>query len=116
LGDRIFARRVDLSESQASILNVGAGAGALIGAAIPIVAGSDNGAATLSAAAIGAVLGASIMTASFNLGDVAAPRGANRFRSFGDAGRVPRLNIISTSLAAALAGVPGRHVLARLTF
>jgi hypothetical protein len=116
LGDRVFARRVDLSESQASILNVGAGAGALIGAAIPIVAGSDNGAATLSAAAIGAVLGASIMTASFNLDDVAAPRGANRFRSFGDAGRVPRLNIISTSLAAALAGVPGRHVLARLTF
>jgi hypothetical protein len=26
------------------------------------------------------------------------------------------LTVISTSLAAALAGVPGRHVLARLTF
>jgi hypothetical protein len=116
LGDQIFARRMDLSEAQASILNVGAASGALVGAAIPVIAGSDNGAATLSAAAIGAVLGASIMTASFNPGDAVAPRGTNRLRSFGAGGRPPRLTVISTSLAAALAGVPGRHVLARLTF
>jgi hypothetical protein len=116
LGDQVFARRMDLSEAQASILNVGAASGALVGAAIPVIAGSDNGAATLSAAAIGAVLGASIMTASFNPGDAVAPRGTNRLRSFGARGRPPRLTVISTSLAAALAGVPGRHVLARLTF
>jgi hypothetical protein len=107
---------MDLSESQASILNVGAASGALVGAAIPVVAGADNGAAALSGAAIGAVLGASIMTASFNPGDIAARSGVNRLRSFGAGWRPPRLTVISTSLAAALAGVPGRHVLARVTF
>lgn len=116
LGDRIFARRVDLSESQASILNVGAAAGALIGAAIPVIAGADDGPTTLGAAAIGAVIGASAMTASFNLADAPSSRGASRLRSIGAPSHGARLDIISTSLAAALAGVPGRHVLARLTF
>jgi len=116
LGDRVFARPVDLSESQASILNISAAAGALIGAAIPIVAGSDNGAAALSGAAIGAVLGASAMTASFNFGDAPSSRSERRLRSFGARSTGAHLELVSTSLAVALAGVPGRHVLARLTF
>jgi hypothetical protein len=116
LGDRIFARRVDLSESQASVLNISAAAGGLIGAAIPIIAGSDNSAAALSGAAIGAVLGASAMTASFNFADVPVSRGGNRFRSAPRSTRGARLDIVPTSLAAALAGVSGHHVLARVTF
>jgi hypothetical protein len=116
LGDQVFARRVDLSESQASVLNISAAAGGLIGAAIPIIAGSDNTAAALSGAAIGAVLGASAMTASFNFGEVLPSRGPDRLRSTPAATRGARLDIVPTSLAAALAGVSGRHVLARLTF
>jgi hypothetical protein len=118
LGDRGIARRLDLSEAQAGILNVGAGAGALIGASIPLIGNSHSTSATLSAAAVGAIVGVSGIAASFNSADKSGPSSPSspgRFRSrHSDAG--PRLTVGSTSLVAALAGVPGRHVLARLIF
>lgn len=115
VGDRVFARRLDLRESQAGILNVGAAAGALVGAAVPVIAGSHSSPATLGAGTVGAILGAGIMTSSFASPDVSS-HGPSHFRS----GRIQRagvhLGVESMSLAAALMGVPGRHVLARLTF
>jgi hypothetical protein len=99
-------------------LNVGAGAGALIGASIPLIGNSHSTSATLSAAAVGAIVGVSGIAASFNSADKSGPSSPSspgRFRSrHSDAG--PRLTVGSTSLVAALAGVPGRHVLARLIF
>ena len=116
LGDRALARRLDLTESQAGILNVGAAAGGLIGAAIPVIAGSHDASATLGAAAVGALLGVSAITASFTSADLTRLPGTSRFRSSRSESAGLRFAVESSSLVASLIGVPGRHVLARLTF
>jgi len=114
IGDRVFARPLDLSESQAGVLNVGTGAGALIGAAIPVIVGSHDSFAALSAGTIGAVLGASIMTASFPSPD--ALHGSGHFRSSRFGATHPRFEVGTASVAAMLVGLPGRHTLAHVSF
>jgi len=114
IGDRVFARPLDLTESQAGVLNVGTGAGALIGAAIPVIVGSRDSFAALSAGTIGAVLGAGIMTASFPSPD--ALHGLGHFRSSRFGATHPRFEVGTTSVAAILLGLPGRHTLAHVSF
>jgi hypothetical protein len=64
VGDAAIARQFNLTESDATIANVGAVAGGLVGAAIPLLAGSNNTTFTLGAATAGAMLG---MTAVIGL-------------------------------------------------
>jgi hypothetical protein len=116
IGDRTIARGLDLTEAQAGILNVGAGAGALIGAAIPLIGGARSTSATLSAAAVGAIVGVSGIAASFNTAGKDGAQSTGQFRSTRLGADGVRFAFGSSSLAAALLGVPGRHVLARLTF
>jgi hypothetical protein len=64
LGDRLIAKPYNLTESQGRLLQVGAGAGALIGLALPVLAQSDDAAVTVGFAAAGGIIGASVMMAT----------------------------------------------------
>jgi hypothetical protein len=113
-GDLLVARRYDLTRSQANIVNIGAFAGALVGVAAPVLAGSKNATVLFGAAAAGAVFGMSGLAASFPQGDLAArrtsavpPREHERRALF---------SLQFAGLAEAFGRVRGDHVLARLTF
>ena len=112
MGDVLFARLFDLTRSQANILDVGAFAGALIGAALPVAAKSDNATYVFGSAAAGAAIGMGLLAGSF-------PQGASR-RASAIPGAKSRtdahFNFQPSGFAAALGGVRGNHVLARLTF
>jgi hypothetical protein len=110
VGDRVFARRFDLTQSQANVLNIGAVAGALVGLAVPALAGADPGVAT-GAAALGATLGMAAIASTFH------SQAAERLGSRGDPhGRASRFHVVGASAIAAAAGLPGRHVLATFSF
>jgi hypothetical protein len=110
VGDRIFARRFDLTQPQANVLNIGAVAGALVGLAAPALAGADPGIAT-GAAAVGATLGMAAIASTFH------SQAAERLGRRGDPrGQSSRFHVIGVSAIAATAGLPGRHVLATLSF
>lgn len=59
VGDLSIARHFDLSESDATLVDVGAVAGGLIGVAIPVILQSDNTGFLLGAGAVGAAVGVS---------------------------------------------------------
>lgn len=115
-GDLLLARQYDLTEAQANLLNIGAGAGALVGVALPVLASSDNETFITGAAATGAILGMSVIAGTFNPRHENGASDALRHDSSGSAARGFRLTFAASSLVTALAGVPGHHVLARLTF
>ena len=110
VGDRAFARPFNLTQSQATVLNIGAGAGALVGLAVPALTSTGGGVAA-GAAALGATLGMMAIASTFpsrsemRVGARNLPR-----RTAGD------LSVSGAAAAAALAGVPGRHVLAIVRF
>jgi hypothetical protein len=87
IGARTFAKPYDLTESEASVLGLGMGAGALIGLAIPTLAESNSPQAWLGVPAAGALLGLLAARSLVNPGRVdgrrtSAPnaeRGARRF-------------------------------------
>lgn len=56
-GDRIFVRRHDFTESEGRLMGLGALAGALLGVAAPLAAGSDNAHVYFGGAAVGAMVG-----------------------------------------------------------
>ena len=58
LGDRLLVRPVDHTESEALLVAVGAVAGGLMGAAIPVLSRSDDASHILSTVTLGAVVGA----------------------------------------------------------
>jgi hypothetical protein len=92
------------------VLNIGAVAGALVGLAVPALAGADPGLAT-GAAAVGATLGMAAIASTFH------SQAAERLGSRGDPrGQVSRFHVFGASAIAATAGLPGRHVLATLSF
>jgi hypothetical protein len=114
MGDLLIARPLELTRSQATIVNIGAFAGALLGVAIPVVAKSDNVPFIFGAAATGAALGMGALAASFPPRGGAAERTGTLPQQKGE--NSSRLSFQPTSLAAALGGVRGNHVLARLSF
>lgn len=114
-GDLLLARQYDLTEAQANLLNIGAGAGALLGVAVPVLASSDNETFITGAAAVGAILGMSVIAGTFNSRSEDGESGALRRGSNGST-RGARLSFPASSLVGVLAGLPGHHVLARLTF
>ncbi|MBK9409058.1 MAG: hypothetical protein IT358_11750 [Gemmatimonadaceae bacterium] len=60
MGDRVFVRRYDFTQSQGRQMGLGALAGGLMGIALPLAAESDNGQAYFAGAAIGGVVGMAI--------------------------------------------------------
>ena len=93
MGDLLIARPLDLTRSLATIVNVGAFAGA--------------------AAAV-AALGMGALAASLPPRGGAAERTGMVPKRKGE--KSPHLTFQATSLAAALGGVRGNHVFARLSF
>jgi hypothetical protein len=107
-GDRIFARNYDHSESDARLVALGALAGGLIGAAVPVLTESDNGSVILGSVTAGALLG-TMAAESLVLPKVARPesRGAN-------AGGGLRLNLGGLAMAALRR--PGLYPVGHVTF
>jgi hypothetical protein len=116
VGDWALARPYDLTEAQANLLNIGAGAGALVGVAIPVLASSENGTFIGGAAATGAILGMSVIAGTFHSRQQSGPAGSPRRSSNRSGSDGFHLGFSPASLAGAFAGIPGNHVLARLTF
>jgi hypothetical protein len=110
IGDRALARPFDFTRSQATLVNVGAIAGAVIGAAVPVLAKQSNRLLDFGAPAAGAVLGMATIVSSFP-NDASTRVGASR----AGPSRV-RFVVDPTALVAAAGGVQGSHVLARFTF
>jgi len=65
VGERALARPLDLTQSQANLLKLGAFAGALLGVAVPTLGGSENMHLVLGAAGAGAALAVAGLAASF---------------------------------------------------
>jgi hypothetical protein len=110
LGDRLFVRRYDHTESDARLVALGAIAGGLIGAAAPVLAESENGTFILGSVTLGAVVG------TIGAEKLVNPRVArpDPRRTSSRDGRGLRLDLGSAALAAL--GRPGVYPIARLTF
>lgn len=116
LGDRLLVRPFDHSDSDARLLSLGTGAGALMGIALPALARSGDGRAYVAAGTAGGILGA-IFTER-----LIAPARAHG----GDAGpaerrtgaKAPRVDVQWNPQALVLAGtgVQGRHSLLTVGF
>ena len=106
--ERLFVRRYDLSRSQANLVTVGSGAGALMGLGIGLLAQGEadrNGATTFAFATAGAATGA-VLTARY----VGPARDAGRVGALG------RLRVDPLAAVAAATGRPGPHTLVHFTF
>ena len=113
VGDRLLARRYDLTRSQSMLLNVGAIAGGLVGVAFPVLGSSDDATVVFGSAAVGATLGMGAVARTFRSNTAA--------RRVGSASSKPsengtRFTFQPSSLAAAAGGIRGNHVLGRLSF
>ena len=114
IGDATIARPLDLTQSDATIANVGAVAGGLVALALPVLAGSSNRSVLMGTAAGGAALGMAIVIGLSNKahGASASERGAN---GAGRMGRI-RLAVDGAPLLGALTKRPGQYTVVRVTF
>ena len=62
VGDRLIAKRLDLTDSQSSLIRIGAFAGALISLAIPVALDADHPRTILGFGSVGAILGTAATT------------------------------------------------------
>ena len=106
LGDRLLVKRFDHTRSEANMVLLGAGAGALMGAGIYVLVDGEpreNNALALALATVGGVAG--IFGTEYFL--MTKP----------DAGRLSsRLQLNPSALAAAAGRIPGRHALLTFSF
>jgi hypothetical protein len=117
LGDLSIARRFDLTQAQANVVNVGAIAGALLGLAVPVLAGGSDNGVPYAVAAGGATLGMAAIASTFpKAGARTSSSGGTIERRSRVGGSGPRFSITPSGLAGFLTGAPGHHVLARLVF
>jgi hypothetical protein len=115
-GDRFFVRPFDHTETDARLLALGTGAGAVMGLVVPVLAQSDNPQLIFGSATVGGIIGA-IVTENLVKPDRAQPgeRGERRTGSLGKSSRVD----VSFSAAGALlagSGMRGTHSILSLTF
>jgi len=108
IGDRAFARRYNHTESDARLVGLGALAGGLIGAAVPVLTESDNGSFILGSVTLGAVLG------TIGAESLIGPRTVRERRTGSSDGREFRLNLSGAAMAAF--GRPGIYPIGRITF
>jgi hypothetical protein len=114
LGDRLLARPLNVTQSQANVLKLGAIAGGLVGVALPVLAGNESAAANFGAAAAGATLAVAALSGSF---PASTRAGTSRLRSADWATRIgSRLSFSPASALGALGKTPGRHSILRITF
>jgi hypothetical protein len=117
LGDLTFARRFDLTQAQANIINVGAIAGGLLGLAVPVLGDVQNNGVPYAVAAGGAALGTAAIASTFpTVGSKVSATGRATERGSRGTGGGARFSITPGGLAGLAARTPGRHVLARLVF
>ncbi|HEU4629870.1 MAG TPA: hypothetical protein VFS08_08985, partial [Gemmatimonadaceae bacterium] len=103
-GDRLLVARYDHTQAEGTLVALGAGAGALMGAGVAtLIDDEDNDRLVASLAAVGSVIGVGVSEALL----VPSPD-ARRFAA--------NVRLDPAALALAAAGVPGRHALLRVTF
>jgi hypothetical protein len=108
-GDRGFARPFDHTESDSRLVGLGALAGGLLGAAVPVLTESDNGSFILGSVTLGAVLG------TIGAESLVGPRTVrDQTRTGSNNGREFRLNLGGAAMAAL--GRPGIFPIGRITF
>lgn len=105
VGDQAIVRRYDYTQNEAMLLNLGAGAGALIGSALTV--GADDGAAPAIAATVGGLIGTVITH------NIVAPRREGERRS--GEGRIAFRATPGNALLAA-AKVRGAYPLLQVSF
>ena len=111
IAERTLVRRVDHTESEGSLVWLGALAGGLIGGAIPVLAESDDAAFITGAVSIGGILG------TIGAESLLAPARAGALRtSMTPRSRAPRLQLSPQNLVLAALGRSGRFVLGQVTF
>jgi hypothetical protein len=117
-GDRLVARPYDLTAAQGRLLQIGAGAGALMGLAIPMMEQSNNGSVSLgwasAGAAVGGALTLSIMNAHSSHGG-GVENGGARVGGTIDRSSGVRLSVASAAMGV-MSGVPGRYSIIRWSF
>ncbi|MEO9036397.1 MAG: hypothetical protein ABI442_12865, partial [Gemmatimonadaceae bacterium] len=106
-GDRLLARPLDFRQSDATLLNVAAVAGALVGLVVPVLARSENKSLNTGMPALGAVLGMSVVASA--LPGVHEHRQANLH---GPDRLGSHLSFAPSSLIAIAARSPGAYSLA----
>lgn len=108
LTERTLVRRYDHTRSEANLVALGGGAGALMGIGIGILISgeADRGeSTTLGFATLGAVAGVAM-----------SERYLQPDRDAGRLAWLDRVHLTPSALAVAAAGTPGRHTLLRFTF
>jgi hypothetical protein len=114
VGDRVFVRSFDHTESEARLLALGTGAGAVMGLAVPVLAQSDNARLIIATATVGGVLGAIVTERLIE----PARAGFGAPLRTGARGTSPRVLVQFSPEAALFAGmgVQGRHSVLSLSF
>jgi hypothetical protein len=112
IGSQVFARQFNLTGTQATLLDVGAFAGGLVGLAIPVLSSENNPGAIWAAAAGGATLGVALLASSFPLASQAGASTAGHFRRLGGA----QLSVSPLSMLALTGRTPGRYSLVNVQF
>lgn len=117
VGDRVFVRPFDHTESDARLLALGTGAGAVIGLAIPVLAQSDKPSLIFGTATIGGILGA-ILTENLIAPDRARPGDSGAARRTGSLRRSSRASFTFSPMGALMArsGMRGDHSILSLRF
>lgn len=117
VGDRVFVRLFDHTESDARLLALGTGAGALMGLAVPAFAQSDNTHLIFGTATIGGILGA-ILTENLIAPDRARAGDTGAERRTGSLGHSSRVDVSFSAMGALMArsGMRGEHSILSLRF
>ena len=116
-GDRLLVRAYDHTESESRLVQVGAGAGALVALAVPVLAQSSNTHLIFGAVAVGGVIG-TLLTEQL-IAPQAAGSGFGVLRkSETSIGRTSNLNLRFSPESALLAGLglKGNHSMVSVTF
>lgn len=113
-GDRLLVRPFDHTESDARLLALGTGAGAVMGLAIPVLAQSENARLIFGTATVGGILGA-IFTEHLIEPARAGVGAPMRTGSRGGSSRVSVQLAPERALLAGM-GVAGRHSILSLSF
>jgi hypothetical protein len=109
-GDRIFAQRYDHTESESRLVALGALAGGLIGAAIPVLAESESGPFILGSVTLGAIVG------TMGAERLVVPRAARPDTRRSGASNAPGLQLNLGAAAMAALRRPGVYQIGRITF
>jgi len=110
VGDRVFARPFDHTETEGRLVAVGAVAGGLIGSAVPVLAQTYDKTTILAAATIGGWLGTALAES------LVRPRAAGSAAPAPARGDIRRLQLDWAGVTLAAAGRVGNHPIVRLSF